>query len=364
MNILGIELYPKKRPLNAEEIKDHLRQSDRLEVEPHYQLSVIKMNSICMDVVDRHFSTRGQMVAVLILGLTLLLSFFVAGSIDAMDFSCGESAALDCNPWGDILLLGVFLALPATFLIWLSSGELFRLTHYPIRFNRRDKLVYFFNPDGRVSSAAWGDIHFTFGKFGKETDIRGHVLEKDRPYVEESFALSYSDVQVDAAAPVLLLRHWEFIRRYMEDGPQAVTGQVQFCMPVDGRREGFKSGAERVFAEIVGAPLFMMPVLYAFGLVHICARWLVMRSSKIPRWPEEIEKLCAIEPNDPYAITADDEGNRIAVYPEAAAAHGVRFVEQPSIGEGNIGVKAPKRQGDRPEVVRRKSSSKKTGKLK
>jgi len=159
-----------------------------------------------------------------------------------------------------------------------------------------------------------------------------------------------------------LLRHWEFIRRYMEEGPLAVTGQIQFCMPVDERKESFKSGAERVFAELVGAPAIVKPVLYAFGYLHICARWLVMRSSKIPRWPEEIEKLCAIEPNDPYAITADDEGNRIAVYPEAAAAQGVRFVAQPSIGEGNIGVKAPARPGDRPEVVKENRSAKRQGK--
>ena len=364
MNILGIELYPKNRPLDAEEIRSHLRQSERLEVEPHYQLSVIKMNSIYMDVVDRHFSNRGQMVAVLILGLALLLGFFFVGLTDFIGFSCVENADADCSPLGDILSLGVFLSLPAAFLIWIASGELFRLTHYPIRFDRRGRLVHFFTPDGRVSSAAWGDIHFAFGKFGKETDIRGHVLGKDRSHVKESFALSYSDVQVDATAPVLLLRHWEFVRRYMEEGPHAVSKQVQFCMPVDGRREGFKSGAERVFAEIAGAPLIMMPVLYAFGLVHICARWLVMRSSKIPRWPDEIEKLCVIEPNDPYAITADEEGNRIAVYPEAAAAHGVRFVAQPSIGEGSIGVKSPTRLGDRPEVVRGKRSTKKTGKSK
>jgi hypothetical protein len=223
-------------------------------------------------------------------------------------------------------------------------------------------MVHFFTPGGEVRTAPWQSIFFTLGRYGSQTDIRGHVLGEDQKTVLETFALSYLTVQTGSSKPELLMRHWEFIRRYMEEGPQAVTGQVEFCMPVDGRREGFKSGAERVFAEIVGAPFAVIPVLYAFGYLHICARWLVMRSSKIPRWPEEIEKLCAIEPNDPYAITADDEGNRIDVYPEAAAAHGVRFVAQPNIGEGNIGVKAPKRPGDRPEVVRGKSSSKKTGK--
>lgn len=360
MNILGVELYPKNRPLSDGEIKNQLHQSDRLEVEPHYQLSVIKMNSNYMDVVDRHFADRGQMTAVLAAGLMLLLGFFVAGAMDTMDVHCSNNPPPACNPWGDIVSLGVFIIFPALFLIWLSTGELFRSTHYPIRFDRKNKLVHFFSPDGRTSTVAWSEVFFTLGKFGRETDVRGHVLEKVRSNVIGSFALSYSDVQVDATPPVPLIRHWEFIRRYMEEGPQAVTGQIQFCMPVDGRREGFKSGAERVFAELVGAPAVVKPVLYAFGYLHICARWLVMRSSKIPRWPDEIEKLCAIEPNDPYAITADNDGNRIAVYPVAAAAHGVRFIAQPSIGEGNIGVKSPARPGDKPEVVTAKKSSKKS----
>lgn len=30
------------------------------------------------------------------------------------------------------------------------------------------------------------------------------------------------------------------------------------------------------------------------------ARWLAMRTSKVPRWPAEVEAASPIEPNDPY----------------------------------------------------------------
>jgi len=52
-----------------------------------------------------------------------------------------------------------------------------------------------------------------------------------------------------------------------------------------------------------------------------------MRTSKIPVWPDEVERECKIEIDDPYAIIGDENGDRVAVYPDAAAAAGVEFRE-------------------------------------
>lgn len=363
MNIMGIRRHQLNRVLTTEERQNQLKRDVRVEVEPHYQLSVIRMNSTFLESVDRYYGERGHAAAGALLVASCVIGAFVFYALRSFSPEIMNAMGHDYNPWQDVFELFMLSAPIFCFAAWGASSEIFRHTHYPIRFDRKNRLVHVVESNGKTYSTSWGDVFFTlWGAPDGLWEVRGHVLAKDKNTVLKTFALSYSSAGTQSKAPELLMRHWEFVRRYMEEGPQAVIGQVQFCMPVDGRREGFKSGAERVFAEIVGAPFFMMPVLYAFGLVHICARWLVMRSSKIPRWPEEIEKLCAIEPNDPYAITADDEGNRIAVYPEAAAARGVRFVAQPSIGEGNIGVKSPKRPGDRPEVVRAKRPSKKTGK--
>ncbi|WP_438820954.1 DUF6708 domain-containing protein [Cupriavidus gilardii] len=70
-------------------------------------------------------------------------------------------------------------------------------------------------------------------------------------------------------------------------------------MPVDGKRESFRAGLERVFAGDTGNAFFywtMAPINAAVA----CCRWLVMRSCKVPIWPLEIEKTCRVDLCDPY----------------------------------------------------------------
>jgi hypothetical protein len=48
----------------------------------------------------------------------------------------------------------------------------------------------------------------------------------------------------------------------MEDGPQAVAAQVQFCMPVDKQCERFSVGMEPVFANIAGGNMLLYCLLF------------------------------------------------------------------------------------------------------
>ena len=120
---------------------------------------------------------------------------------------------------------------------WILCKESFAWTHYPIRLNRKTRMVHAFRLDGTVLSVPWDEVLFTLGRgnraFGVQNwDIRGHVLDADGVTVRETFAFSAEDIDHD-----ILRRHWEFLRRYMEEGPEALVGQVEFCMPVAGRRE-------------------------------------------------------------------------------------------------------------------------------
>jgi hypothetical protein len=168
--------------------------------------------------------------------------------------------------------------------------------------------------------------------------VRGHVLKADGVTVEETFALSYIGsydtsspfAEANRIAPDDYLRaHWEFIRRYMEEGPQAVSDQVQFCMPVAEQKEGLHPGIERICANIASAPFFLHWMLWPVCMLIGLVRALSMATCKVPRFPDAVDAMSRIEPDDPYAIQADLHGERIAVYPAAAAAAGVCFRGSP-----------------------------------
>eukprot|EP01032_Pedospumella_encystans_P031728 gene31729-35817_t len=186
---------------------------------------------------------------------------------------------------------------------WLLKKESFAYTHYPMRFNRKTRMVHVFRPGGTVLSVPWDEVFFTLGHMPQwnEWEVRGHVIEADRTTVRESFALSYLGSMSPADAELgrthfsdqdFVRAHWEFVRRFMEEGPQAVSSQVQFCMPVSGRRELARVSMERAFANIAGANIVLYWMLFPFCLAVGLGRVLAVRTSKIPRWPADVEASC------------------------------------------------------------------------
>ncbi|MFS2005508.1 hypothetical protein ACEN9F_17930 [Duganella sp. CT11-25] len=58
MDFLGLVVrYPANRPLSDQERAHHLKQKQGLNIEPHYQLSVVKMNSTYLESVDKWFGS-------------------------------------------------------------------------------------------------------------------------------------------------------------------------------------------------------------------------------------------------------------------------------------------------------------------
>lgn len=224
-------------------------------------------------------------------------------------------------------LIGVGSAVLALLLVvwWLMAKllkkECFAYTHYPLRFNRKTRTVHWFRTDGSITSAAWDEVFFTLVPVAGEWDVRGHVLADDGATVIDTFALSYTGVILrqdldPQAAPSqrdFVRAHWEFVRRYMEEGPQAVSQPIEFCMPVDGRKETVKGGAQRVFANFAGGSSFFMLLVAPICAWVILGRILAMKTSKIPQWPQQVEDACRIEPGDQAAFAGDSNGDRIAV---------------------------------------------------
>ncbi|KVS16884.1 DUF6708 domain-containing protein [Burkholderia multivorans] len=307
-------LYAKKyrvnRRLTDEERLNQFRQKIRLEITPFYNISLIEMNSTYLEYVDRWFIYRGYMTT------ASLYLFAVTLSVIAMPLYVNTSVHFipTISDLGFMLFVLPFAIPTWMVLSWGLFKESFRLTHFPIRFNFRNRMVYAFKPNGSIVQAKWDDIFFTLGRcertVGQQNwDIRGHILDKDGETVRETFALPGDTALVDQ------LKHtWEFVRRYMEEGPASVYRDVYWCHDIAKRREKYTVGLRYMFFSLNGQPIgqiLLSPVFFVASL----GRWFAMRTSKIPVWPAEIEAECAVDSFDPYLRDASRNPDKIPMEP-------------------------------------------------
>ena len=284
------------RPLNDYEHENRLDIGHPASDQVHYELSLIKLNSTFAECVDKWYSMRGFVA--------------MAGAVfSAILFYVIVVTLTDTVSSGYFWFL---LPLPiATFGLWFSAkfffSDAFTYTHYPIRLNRQNRQVYAFRRDGTVLKAGWDELYWTIyntrlGLGGGDLNVMGHVLDRDGVTVRESIALS----MVDAGEPGRrnLLQFFEFIRRYMEDGPGPVLDALKpmplIMLPgIDKERETWAFGWEYLTGSLKG--MFLLQLLFQVFFVPISLfRWLVMHTSKIPQWPQWVEDECRIEANDPW----------------------------------------------------------------
>ena len=204
---------------------------------------------------------------------------------------------------------GTFYSASLLFLIllplalYLFTRDAFTYTHYPIRFNRKNRQVYVFQRNGTVLKTGWEDTYWTIFGHGvgmHDLYVVGHVMAADKTTVKETFALSTTDAGEPGKEN--LKRLFEFFRRYMEEGPgpllEALKPTPLIMLPgIDKERESWKFGWETLTLNMNGWPLLQV-VFQVFIFPESLFRWFAMRTSKIPQWPQWVEEECAIEPDD------------------------------------------------------------------
>lgn len=285
------------RPLSKNEQQHRLHTRKPASDKPHYQLSLIKINSTFVECVDKWYSMRGFLAMggcaiSLMFGTALLFGLLSMWERGAFDF-------LDVLLWGWAASL-VFLAL------YLFTRDAFTYTHYPIRFNRKNRQVYVFRRDGTALKAGWDDIYWTI--FGHDVSTRdgfvvGHLLADDKKTVKETFALSMVTV-TDVTGVQELKDHFEFFRQYMEEGPGPVLEAIKpvplIMLPgIHKQRESWAFGWERLTLNLNGWHLLQL-LSQVFIWPMSLFRWIAMRTSKIPQWPQWVEDECRVEPDDPW----------------------------------------------------------------
>ncbi|WP_155674874.1 DUF6708 domain-containing protein [Burkholderia stagnalis] len=263
------------------------------------------MNSTYLELSDGHYKNRGLMsiIGVLAIGsflwiifdnwLSVIFDFYLNKEWDRRR----EYEMIFSSIFTTVMLLlagGIFV------LFYRWNGEWFRYTHYPIRLNRRTRMVYVFRGDGTVLKASWDDVYFALRVNMQAAGVRtlgicGLVL-KDPKTVEEMFVFGYASTSREYC-----LRHWEFIRRYMEAGPRAVLNApgLGLYLPIADKRETLYQGWIELVSNDAWNPVFKW-LMFPFHVAFFIGRLVNRVTSKVPMWPADVEAACRIEPGDPY----------------------------------------------------------------
>ncbi|MEJ2715422.1 MAG: hypothetical protein P8014_19965 [Acidihalobacter sp.] len=137
-------------------------------------------------------------------------------------------------------------------------------------------------------------------------DLRGHLLEGDT--VKDTFVagLCYTDQESVKAL-------WEFVRRYMDEGVESLGKIEIWTTPA-----ATLMNSRIIVGVYVGGTEGARAILWPFWALLIATRWLVMKTSKPPVWPAEIEAACRIEPDDPHRLPEPEYTGQFGVEREMA----------------------------------------------
>ncbi|SPY78745.1 DUF6708 domain-containing protein [Providencia rustigianii] len=302
MDIYGLFPHFKlNRPLNERERATQLDQKVRLDFETDQlmpDLKVIEINSHYLETVDKYYSSKGYLSFIAsVIGFMMLGAYLKMITSSILTISSNENILEEIL---GLLVLGIIFVPTGIWMLFLLKKEWFAWTHYPIRFDRKNQLVHAHRHDGSVFSARWDEIFFTTAAmYGSDCYISGHVLAEDRVTIVDTFCLPASHNSIPA-----LKAHWEFVRRYMEEGPEGMQSRISFCLPIAEKKESYGFSFFYLMTLYNGAPILLLPFLAPLAFLFSIPRYIGILTSRRPVWSDKIQAQCRVEDNDPYRLDA------------------------------------------------------------
>jgi hypothetical protein len=296
------------RPITAAEVQNRLPQGKPSRIPLAWpQLSVIRMNSTYLECTNYLFGEKGflTLVSLTFLIMTIVFPFsLVSVTVGRWSTLTGGEAV------EEILFLGFMFLLVTPLIALLIFGltyECFTLTHHPMRFNRKTRMVHVFleSEKGKILSIPWDDVFFTVSSLGGlkaigggRHSVVGFQMSEDGRTVQEAFELATRH-EWDSEHRLL---QWEFIRQYMEGDDatlRELAGMVDTVQDVGERRETPYASFMRLMANSAGGNIIITLIGTPLALVITFTRQLAMWLCKIPRWPADIEATCQYPAFDP-----------------------------------------------------------------
>lgn len=262
----------------------------KVDCQPDSLDMVVVRNGTYMEVADSQYARRGFGGMVFSLFELPTVAFLAIPFYGFANYGATLPLVL-----ASLLIFLLFIPL----FVWVGyqwKHDMLGYTYKPIRLVRSTRTVHVFQHSGPGGtwSLDWDKLVFCLKKSGLNWGVLGYLPDENGQVTKAFYLGNVMPVHPGGMlADEPLLAHWEYFRRYMEEGPAGLP-VPEFLLPIENCREPFLYGARRLWQmfgpfAIVFAPLTTLAALF---------RWLAMRMSRLPRWPKEVEVQCQVSPDD------------------------------------------------------------------
>ncbi|WP_081087997.1 DUF6708 domain-containing protein [Burkholderia cepacia] len=266
---------------------------------------VVIRNETYMEVADSQYARRGFGGLIFSLFELPIISFLAIPFYGFLKYEITLPLVL-----ASLLIFLLFVPLS----IWVGyqwKQDMLGYTYKPIRLVRSTRTVHVFQHagPGGTWSLDWDKLVFCLKKSGLNWGVLGYLPDENGQathafYLGNVMPVHPSGMRADEP----LLAHWEYFRRYMEEGPTSVPAP-DYLLPIENRREPFLYGVYRLWQMFGPFAVLFAPLTTPAGLF----RWLGMRMSRLPRWPAEVDAQCRVAPEDAIVRPAKKTYSRVSV---------------------------------------------------
>lgn len=311
-------------------------------IEPNDAYSLYSFNDRYIDVRGAAQEEKRGLITFAFLMYLGLVSFLLWLGIymPARDLMLGAEWEIDSLVFFMIFMValaGLALFLGIKFLRYIFRLEVFTQRHIVVRFNRVTRQVYINRPRyaGGIIILPWEVTAAGIDPNQPDEQMIGMPLLLAWP--SELNGAGFDEFAMlgepmDGNRNVVGL--WEFIRRYMQEGPQAVPKPkrlrplwaspalslrevLSFLMPMMGRGGG-------AFSLVWG--IVLLPVM----VLHFVCHWLSMMLCYRARWPKVIEEAGLPGKPVPKTTVAEDYGPEIGARLREATLESRGIASQPA----------------------------------
>ncbi len=279
--------------------------------------SVYEKNATFLEVCGQFEAQRGLVgFAIALIPAALLLSSSYFSLYFIADWIRGKSSDGQPYGWDHDIVGALFIGLNL-FLFWLAKKlvlpqlrkDYFTSRRILIRFNRVTRKVYFHTPPfaGGIKTFDWDSTQATLDN--KAALSPEPVSEEEANGGSGRLIMGWLDMEARKGLGLIFVGRpagnaargrawWEYIRRYMEEGPDSVPKPFprlwKGAWPQYSLLNMFYLYPERL---IHGGPLWwlILPALAPFDLLRALLHWIAMLLCVEPKFPPEIENAGRVE---------------------------------------------------------------------